>query len=316
MKGDVPPERPRAVTDKHEASPANDASKASISDDDPGIRPQVVGAFDFSGARKGLQQFADNLQLIAAVAAKGLRNIGKALAPLVEALPAILEEIRQRQLLPNWELIDWPLPSKLEEILIDDGLALAWVPPNRILKRILSAPDRAARRKVVGGSWEAIVDACSDELAGIRTTDLRNHTRYALEAAEAIKAGHVSAGQALATNVLDTLLLQRVDDFTRARVTIHKRGRLDMSAYELREAVVWGGIFGAHTGYDGRGGEAVPYTFTRHGSVHSVSPRQYSRVNAVIALMHTVALLRLLDTGVAPTSTGAAVKSPHATLPL
>jgi hypothetical protein len=44
-------------------------------------------------------------------------------------------------------------------------------------------------------------------------------------------------------------------------------------------------------------GESIQREFTRHGSAHAVSRMQYSRINAVIALMHVTAYIMLLDSG-------------------
>lgn len=52
-----------------------------------------------------------------------------------------------------------------------------------------------------------------------------------------------------------------------------------------------GGIWGAHGEFWPDKGDKIPRSYSRHGSVHGVSRRQYSRINAVLALMHVVSLL-------------------------
>ena len=53
--------------------------------------------------------------------------------------------------------------------------------------------------------------------------------------------------------------------------------------------------YGAFSVYDENGGEPVPIQFTRHGTVHSICRRQYSKANALIALMHLVGLVYLIE---------------------
>lgn len=44
--------------------------------------------------------------------------------------------------------------------LLDEGLALAWVPPKRIVVKLLSADSPAERRRIIGRSWRSITRAC------------------------------------------------------------------------------------------------------------------------------------------------------------
>lgn len=55
------------------------------------------------------------------------------------------------------------------------------------------------------------------------------------------------------------------------------------------------GIWGSFKQFWVKRGEDVPSQFTRHGTVHSMSPLQYTKANALIAVMHLVGLLCLLD---------------------
>lgn len=56
------------------------------------------------------------------------------------------------------------------------------------------------------------------------------------------------------------------------------------------------GVWGSYGQFWPTNGDTIRYRYSRHGSAHGISRRQYSRVNAVIALMHIVSPLRLLDT--------------------
>ena len=60
---------------------------------------------------------------------------------------------------------------------------------------------------------------------------------------------------------------------------------------QITESIVIAGLWGAFGAYWPDNGDEIPTIFSRHTSAHGVSRRQYSKVNAVIALMHVVAYL-------------------------
>ncbi len=68
----------------------------------------------------------------------------------------------------------------------------------------------------------------------------------------------------------------------------------------MRVSIALGGR-GAHGQFWPNQGEKIPRLYSRHGSAHGVSGRQYSRINAVLALMHVVSLLRLMDVDLSDT---------------
>ena len=125
-------------------------------------------------------------------------------------------------------------------------------------------------------------------------SELREYTRFAAEAADALINGPPSASQALSANLLDTILRRSFSKDSREAVT-DQANRPNIDDYPLRVAIVIGGIWGSHAEYRPYRGDTIPYRYSRHASAHGVSRRQYSRVNAVIALMHVVALLKVMD---------------------
>ena len=108
--------------------------------------------------------------------------------------------------------------------------------------------------------------------------------------------GHPEGAQALAANLLDTMLRETLDKSSFGQVT-NQRDRLSIDDLPLRAAAVFGGIWGSHTEFRSWRGDAIPRGFSRHGSVHAVSQIQYSRINALIALMHVTSYIMLLDSG-------------------
>ncbi|MBN9141476.1 MAG: hypothetical protein J0H23_11680 [Micrococcales bacterium] len=192
----------------------------------------------------------------------------------------------------NWHDTNLPDLPLLERLLLDEGLALAWVPPSRILNRLLTADTAQERRRVIGQNWRTIARACIYELDHVTSRQGRQHADFIRRAAAALEDGHQEAAQALATNLLDSMV--RIH-FDKPSTVVGQNTRLAIVDLPLKDALVLGGIWGAFGEFRADRGDTVPRWFTRHASVHGVSRRQYSRVNAVIVLMHCTALLRLLE---------------------
>lgn len=79
------------------------------------------------------------------------------------------------------------------------------------------------------------------------------------------------------------------------RLVTNQKAKPDADEFSIRAAITLSGIWSAHGQYFPEKGDQVPRAYSRHGTVHGVSKRQFTAVNATLALMHVVALLRLLD---------------------
>ena len=55
-------------------------------------------------------------------------------------------------------------------------------------------------------------------------------------------------------------------------------------------------LWGIHRRFWVKDGDPTPTWFNRHGSVHGVSSRQYSRLNAVLGVAHLTSLMWSQDT--------------------
>lgn len=195
---------------------------------------------------------------------------------------------------PNWRGVRGL--DQIETILLDEGLALAWVPPTDILNALLNASSKQERRRILGTRWKRVVAACRASIESESTGDVAQYRGFALNVATMLEDGHPEGAQALAANLLDTMLRETLDGPSRQQVT-NQRTRLSIDDLPMRAAMVFGGIWGSHTEFWQSRGDSIPREFTRHGSAHAVSRRQYSRINAVIALMHVTAYIMLLDSG-------------------
>jgi hypothetical protein len=199
---------------------------------------------------------------------------------------------------PNWRDENITIPDDLDQLLLDEGLALAWVPPAPIIKKLFEAATAQDRRGILGSQWKGITRACISELEGVQTASLAEYVDFARTAARTLLRDNPRPAQALSANLLDTILRENFDNESRNTITGQK-ARIDIDDYPFRVAIVLGGIWGSFGQFWPDNGDPVPRKFTRHGSAHGVSRRQYSRINSVIAIMHVVSLLKLLETDLA-----------------
>lgn len=248
------------------------------------------------------QEAARRAAAVILPAVKAIQESWVRVQPLIEQLSRDLPAFLERVHLPNWSGVKFPpddpgeKETLLERILLDEGIALAWVPEAATLQLLLDAPSPQVRRAIIGRRWRSVSSHCETVLDEVTKPELQEARGFAVQASAALRAGHSAASQALSASLIDTVLRAHYDPKTRAALTGFRRSRLDIDDYAFREAIVLGGVFGAHEPFDGNGGERPPHNFSRHASVHAVSRRQYSRVNGVLALMHITALLRLLET--------------------
>lgn len=247
----------------------------------PKIAPFFESAFASTRVASGLDGFFKNI-----------------IEPQRRQMAEMLEVFRKRfeaSMPPNWRGSGVAPLGNLETLLLDEGLPLAWVPPKDVLIRVLNANDAADRRRVIGGSWKKITNACLVELDATSATELTEYVEFARLAADALQAGHHQASQALSANTLDTMIRTEFDGTSRGVMT-GRKARLDIEEYPLRWGLVLGGIWGAHAQFWPQNGDSIPRNYSRHGTAHGVSRRQYSRINSVLALMHLVSLIRCIET--------------------
>jgi hypothetical protein len=213
-----------------------------------------------------------------------------------EKLFAGIRELADRLLPPNWRGLPSPGMKRLEAMVLDEGLALAWVPERKILGQLFNAANSQDRRTILGHNWKRIANSCSDLLEGIDVPRYDSYRAFAIRVTDALLSGHSDAAQALAANLLDTMLRETLDIDDHKTVT-GRNARLSIDDLPLRVAIVLGGVWGSYGQYHFSRGDKIPRNFSRHASAHAVSNRQFSRINAVIALMHVTAYLKLLDSG-------------------
>lgn len=126
---------------------------------------------------------------------------------LFEALRTLAEKF----LPPNWKGVRHPDFGTIEAILLDEGIPLAWIPSQAVLQALFDAPDAAARRRIIGRRWGSVVSDCEVVLSEVSHPTLQRHQPFAVDVVQALRDGHVSAAQALAANLLDSVLRRNFD---------------------------------------------------------------------------------------------------------
>lgn len=211
---------------------------------------------------------------------------------------------------PNWRSPDIEFPSieELEELQLNQGLPLAWLPPNHVLDTLLELKTSEERSRLIEDEATAILDACEVELERLNAELISEWRVSAAEAVGSMRTGHWRAGQALAAIAMDTaveeFVIKNGYKHAVAQAKCNKPtppGALPTSFPTWRDIdyprvlLVMYGIWGSYKQFWIKRGDDVPIQFSRHGTVHSMSPRQYTKANALIAVMHLVGLLCVLN---------------------
>ncbi|MFE4337561.1 hypothetical protein ACFRQM_52385 [Streptomyces sp. NPDC056831] len=193
-----------------------------------------------------------------------------------------------------------PGPDELETLLVDEGIPLMWVPGPQAIVALLDASDAAARRRIIGQRWKGIVNDCEAVLEGVEHPSVQDARGFALDVAGALRAGHTNAAQALAANLLDSVLQRHFDQALRVQLTKNdfraKGIKFKLDDYKFKVACTFAPVWYAHAKYYPKNGDPIPRVFGRHPSAHGVSRAQYSRINAMYALMLVTSVIKFFDT--------------------
>lgn len=109
-------------------------------------------------------------------------------------------------------------------------------------------------------------------------------------------AGHTQAAQALLGSLADSILIAYLED-ERYLYTPNRKTK-DSEAYKklgIRKFIALAPMWQAYQQFWAKNGDAVPATFNRNATAHTVSSRQFNRRNAVQGLLFVCGLIIFLD---------------------
>ena len=187
--------------------------------------------------------------------------------------------------------------EEVQSVVMVDGIALYGLPRTSIADALIRADSAAKRRDILGRRWKAISADCRAAVEGCKSQAVSSFVAMAVRALDVLDAGHTQAAQALAGALLDSIVNSYLGK-DRYLYTPDKRGNRTNSAYDdftAHEYIALAPVWQAWQKFFPEEGLPVPHTFSRHATAHTVSTRQYTRRNAVQALMIVGSLIYFLD---------------------
>ncbi len=218
----------------------------------------------------------------------------RALAQLPDLRTTVAEGLR-RAYPPNWDPDNVRL-RLVRAIVGDDGIPIAWVPRGAIVTELMAANSRAERIEILNSHSADILGDCTECLDACSASELADAAAMAKRALDACGAGHYEAGQALAVVVAERIITDHLaggpgrGSYERAKEEAEFSG--DIMLAELRRTVAVAPVVRFYARWFPWDGEPPPPELSRHVSVHHADSQQYSRSNALLALMLLVSLLR------------------------
>ena len=186
--------------------------------------------------------------------------------------------------------------DSVRQILLEEGIPLSRVPRHSIAKALLQAPSASHRRAILGRRWSAIADDCEELLLGCVAPAIEEDRDFALNAVAALQDGHSAASQALSGNLLDSMLTKH---FRSERVVLVPSRKVQTpsgyDAFVLDKFWALAPVWAVYKRFFPDKGDPVPRHFARHATAHAVSRSQFSRRNAVQAVMVATSLIGYLD---------------------
>ncbi|MDH6710148.1 hypothetical protein P3T27_006897 [Kitasatospora sp. MAA19] len=201
--------------------------------------------------------------------------------------------------------------KKLIQISADDAVSLTWAPSPEVITALLEISSSDDRVEILEAHRDEIQADVITSLDKVAHPHLKNAVRLLRAAVRASGSGHFEAAQALAANVLETLMTSHGNSWVRQAFpefrpsgSGHYRTLIEVltSDMEWRHRSVddlvrflvvvgLGDVFGP---------DDVQLTFNRHLAAHRASEYSYQPHFALSALLLTHGLLRALDADMTP----------------
>lgn len=185
--------------------------------------------------------------------------------------------------------------TAVEAVVLEDGIALYALPRTAIAEALVQAEGTEARLAIVEQEWKAIAEHCRAVLNACTTEYVAEWVAAGLAALNALDGGHQSAAQALVGSLTDAVVTSYMGGRdTKRRFTPDRSGNRTNEEYRklgVRSLIALGPIWQAHQQFHTEDGGAIPKTFNRHATAHTVSREQYTRCNLIQGLMLVCSLI-------------------------
>lgn len=215
-------------------------------------------------------------------------------------LSGALGGLNRRLLPPNLrDAADQISADDVWSFLTEEGIPLYRIPRASVATRLLQAPTHAARRRVLTTHFRQILEDCDEALAECTSDDMRPFVEFARDGLRAVNAGAHRSAQAVFTVTIDTLVTALVPNQQERRALTKKKPGTAVpdliEEMDVHTALVWLAVWNGHLEFWVKNGDAIPYDFSRHATVHAVSRRQYSKRNCLQSLMILTSLISWAD---------------------
>ncbi len=265
-----------------------------------------------SDALKGVTRMQEQMKLLTAnlarnidfgydrAAADILKGFAAQQRDLWKHLEPALKRFKHAYLPPNLRDIDDLKLVEVRSVVILDGIALYGVPRTSVARSLLRADSAAKRRVILGNKRLEIAADCRQALVAITTKRFTPFAKMLLVSLDALDGDQFSASQALTSNVLDSLVFERWGEkrqSTWGKFLPGKDGkRSDGVELAFHDYLATAPLVQAFQHFDRADKQTTPRdTYSRHATAHTVSGWQYSRRNAVQAMMAATSLLLFLE---------------------
>ena len=199
----------------------------------------------------------------------------------------------------------WPT---LQQLGSQEQLCLSWVPEEQLVRALLGAASREERDRLLAGSTNQVLASCDAALSEVVQTlsevqineqvwppELAQVTGLMSACIRAAEDGHWAAAQALATCASDSLLTQYIANGDKPHTFL----KLKLKQTEDRQfaALLVGPVLAALESSMKQPSTwkraDAPVGYSRNATVHAMSDRVFSEVNALKAIMIATSLLKV-----------------------
>ena len=201
-------------------------------------------------------------------------------------------EVWKQSLPDNWQKLTAEELQSLIEIMKETGWVLAWVPRQEIVSQLIELPNNSRRGKYMLSVSEEIIADIQDCLNAIEGEIYFPRNTAILQSIIAYESGAHWPAQSFAAVVISVILQEDLEylKLSEARNDMSGKDALGSLLNMVGQIAVESTIAINLAQYFP--GDPMPEYFNRHATIHSLSNLQYTRLNALVAIMNATSLLR------------------------